>query len=156
VRIIVYATLEKPIGEPDLCAMARRGSADHVDITPTLTSRFWRVNLALKQAGSAGLCSTGIWPVESSDTGWKPVPLRAKEFVVDRFAQGKTAGDLPKNCHLLPPTAIYGHFGAAKPLRPLEPLHSFVAPGGHAGLPAIGNCLWAHDFTSASMLQGRA
>jgi hypothetical protein len=106
VRIIVYATLEKPIGEPDSYAMARRGSADHDDITPSLTSKFWRVNLALKQAGSAGLCSTGILPVESSDTGWKPAPLRTKESVVDRIAQGKTAGDLPKNCHLLPSTAI--------------------------------------------------
>jgi hypothetical protein len=29
-----------------------------------------------------------------------------KEFVVERFARGETAGDLPKNCHLLPFVAI--------------------------------------------------
>jgi hypothetical protein len=127
VRIIVYATLEKPIGEPDSYAMARRESADHDDITPSSTSRLWRVNLAFKQAGPAGLCSTGILPVGSSDTGWKPLPLRAKEFVVDRIAQGR---DGRRPSQKLPPTAIYRHFGAAKLLRSFQPLHSLLALEG--------------------------
>jgi hypothetical protein len=41
-------------------------------------------------------------------------------------------GDLPKNCHLLPSTAI---LEPQKPLRPLGPFHSFVAFRGHAGQP---------------------
>ena len=35
----------------------------------------------------------------------------------------------------LPPTAIYCHFVAAKPLHPLEPFHSYVAPRGVVGRP---------------------
>jgi hypothetical protein len=74
-----------------------------------------------------GFCSTGILPVGSSDTGWKPVPLRAKEFVVDRTARSETARSPSQK---LPPTAIYCHFVAAKPLSPFQPFHSFVAPRG--------------------------
>jgi hypothetical protein len=126
VRIFVYATLEKPIRKPDSCAMARCESADRNDTTALLTSKLWRANLAFKQAGS-GLCSTGILPVGSSDTGWKPLPLRAKEFVVDRIAQGR---DGRRPSQKLPPTAIYRHFGAAKPLRSFQPLHSLLALEG--------------------------
>jgi hypothetical protein len=50
-----------------------------------------------------GFCSTGILPVGSSDTGWKPGPLRAKEFVVDRTARSETARSPSQK---LPPTAI--------------------------------------------------
>jgi hypothetical protein len=46
-------------------------------------------------------------------------------------------GALPENCHLLPSAAIYGHFVAAKPLCPFQPLHSL--PAGIAGQPVIGH-----------------
>jgi hypothetical protein len=35
----------------------------------------------------------------------------------------------------LPSTAIYCHFGAAKPLSPFQLFHSLLAPRGHAGQP---------------------
>ncbi len=42
----------------------------------------------------------------------------------------------------LPPTAIYCHLVAAKPLRPFQPFHSFLAPRGHAGHTVISHWLW--------------
>ena len=46
----------------------------------------------------------------------------AKEFVVNRVSwRPRRTGDLAQK---LPSTAIYCHFGAAKPLSPLQPFHS--------------------------------
>ena len=44
--------------------------------------------------------------------------------VVERVARGETDR---RPSQKLPPTAIYCHFGAAKPLRPLQPFRSFIA-----------------------------
>jgi hypothetical protein len=83
-----------------------------------------------------GLCSTGILPVVSLDTGWTPVPFGAKELVVERVARGEKAR---RPSQKLPPTAIYCHFVAAKPLRPLQPFQSFLALRAYAGQSVIGH-----------------
>ena len=69
-------------------------------------------------------------PAACGERTWLRQP--SKEFVVDRIARGKSDRRPSQN---LPPTAIYCHFVAAKPIRPFQPLHSFVAPRGRVGQP---------------------
>ena len=72
----------------------------------------------LSRLTSHGYLAGGIF-----DWGWEHVPFRAKEFVVERIARGEKIGDLPKNCHLLPSTAIlepqnrYARFNVLYPFR---------------------------------------
>ncbi len=47
----------------------------------------------------------------------------SREFIVDRVAQGKSAGSPSQK---LPSTAIYCHFAAAEPVRPFQPFYSAV------------------------------
>ena len=47
------------------------------------------------------------------------------ELVFDCVARGQTARALPKK---LPPTAIYCHFRAAKPIRSMHSFHSQTLP----------------------------
>ena len=49
----------------------------------------------------------------------------SKKLVVDRIARGATAG---RPSQKLPPTAIYCHFGAAKPLSPFQPFQFSSCP----------------------------
>ena len=69
-------------------------------------------------------------PPSYPEQTWRRKP--SKVFVVDRIARGEKARRPSQN---LPPTAIYCHFAAAKPLHALEPFHSFVAPQGRVGQP---------------------
>ena len=81
---------------------------------------------------------TACWPTTTSRRYGRPAGfgertwLRqlSKKPVVDRIARGETDRRPSQN---LPPTAIYCHFGAAKSLRPLESLHTFVAFRGRSG-----------------------
>ena len=63
--------------------------------------------LGFLASGLGGFMSTGILPVGSLNTGCKPVPHRAKEFVVEGFARGETSRRPSQN---LPPTAICCHY----------------------------------------------
>ena len=48
-----------------------------------------------------------------------------KELVVDRIERGETAASPSQK---LPSTAIYCHFGAVRPLRPLQPFKFIIRP----------------------------
>jgi hypothetical protein len=79
-RTIVEATLGKPIGEASSCAITRRKWADHDNTKPSSTRRLWRANLASSSVSR----------------------IRCRSH----RARARRRGDLPKNCHLLPSTAI--------------------------------------------------
>ena len=108
-RIIVEATLGKPIGEAGSRAIARREWAVHDDTRPSSTHTLWRANLA-SSAVSRIRCRS-------------------------HRARARRLKDLPKNCHLLPSTAIlpphncYDRFNRS---------NSFLAPQGRAGRPGPG------------------
>ncbi len=108
-RIIVEAILGKPIGEAGSRAMARREWAVHDDTRPSSTHTLWRANLA-SSAVSRIRCRS-------------------------HRARARRLKDLPKNCHLLPSTAIlpphncYDRFNRS---------NSFLAPQGRAGRPGPG------------------
>ena len=108
-RIIVDATLGKPIGEAGSRAIAHREWAVHDDTRPSSTHRLWRANLA-SSAVSRIRCRS-------------------------HRARARRLKDLPKNCHLLPSTAIlpphncYDRFNRS---------NSFLAPQGRAGRPRPG------------------
>jgi hypothetical protein len=80
--------------------------------------RTWLLSKRDRRASVAWSSSRRVF-----DAGWKLVPIRAKEFVVDRIARGETDR---RPSQKLPSTAIYCDFGAAKPLRSLQPFHSFL------------------------------
>jgi hypothetical protein len=80
VLIIVYATLGKPIGELDSCAMTRRESAKH-DETNAMVDR-------QNVESEFGIVS------------------RLKNSLSRASRGARRLGDLPKTCHLLPSTAI--------------------------------------------------
>ena len=60
--------------------------------------------------------------------------LPSKEFIVDRVARGETARSPSQK---LPSTAIYCHFGAAKPLRPFQPFYWLPIEGMTASLTVV-------------------
>jgi hypothetical protein len=80
VLIIVYATLRKPIGQPDSCAMARREWANHDETNTMVDQQSVQSELGIVSHRKNSL-----------SVAWRG----ARKF-----------GDLPKTCHLLPSTAI--------------------------------------------------
>ena len=109
VQVIVEFTLGKPIGEADSCAMARREWADHDDTKPSSNRRLWRTNPA-SSAVSRIRCRSHL-------------------------ARGRSLGDLPKTCHLLPSTAIlepqsrYARFNCSIRYLPREGMPANVGLG---------------------------
>jgi hypothetical protein len=80
----------------DSCAMARRESANQDDTTLRFTTRQWRANLASDRAA----------PAESSTRAGSPCHFGLKNPLSIASRGARRLGDLPKNCHLLPSTAI--------------------------------------------------
>jgi hypothetical protein len=85
------------------------------------------VTAAISKTRTNRNLATFPWPIT-------PTHSPPKEFVVDRVAQGKTAGDLPKNCHLLPSAAIlerqnpYTRCNRSIPSLPLEAVAAILGP----------------------------
>ncbi len=67
-------------------------------------------------------------PAHLAERTWLRQP--SKEFVVECIERG----EMPRSpSQKLPSTAIYCHFGAAKPLSPMQPFHSLLGFGDMPG-----------------------
>jgi hypothetical protein len=105
-RIIVYAPFAKHVGKPDLSALARWESAYHDERAPMSPIKLWSMKRRLRKRD---------WRVHEIRAS-SPCGLQTRDGSQCQFGRrnsfsialpgGATAGDLPKNCHLLPSTAI--------------------------------------------------